>query len=624
MSLTTTDSNIPGSGLAKTRDASIEKASKADLLARIERLPDEAKLIGEAALRAQHADSTNNGYDRAWVTFAEWCKNESSRVVSWSGLGVCDPLDLIPEVGEADDSPWKLFEEWLILFFTTEYTGLAPEDVGEEDYEEWLEDNPLRAPSTINSTLSGIKARLRGFQPDLKWEPSERFIGTLTGIRRKAAEQYGAPRQATPLLLGHVEHISEWLLTNTEPMSLTADRLIFEYLVATGGNRAAFARFTVDCVDEGGERMTDDGVAYFPAAIRTPGRMRNYKNGLHEDKSTRVNIPLGRYPRLKAALDAWMRVRPTGDGHILDVPTTRRPRGSEADARKKAVRTGNNPTQRVNNAIKTIERSTGVTFHANLTLNADDMKKVREHLSSTGSMNMLQQRDHTMLLVGFFGALRRAELCALTIGDITFTQRNKKRVADVLIQRSKTDQEATGQRVYLYSSDSTAPHAAVVDVLANWMAVLNEQGCSPTDPLFPALEGDTIKRTGKRNAATPVNPKHWSERLNRYAADSEVLGGAITDPTLELQYDRVRGHSLRRGFVTTAVLQGVDSITIAKQTRHKNVNMIAAYADSLIAAQHDWAEALFGTPVLEEDDEPDVEELEAEIKRLKAELEKAS
>lgn len=51
---------------------------------------------------------------------------------------------------------------------------------------------------------------------------------------------------------------------------------------------------------------------------------------------------------------------------------------------------------------------------------------------------------------------------------------------------------------------------------------------------------------------------------------------------------------VRRGFVTQAILRGVDAVKISKITRHKNVQMIAAYADEVLARLKDGSAALFG------------------------------
>jgi site-specific recombinase XerC len=50
-------------------------------------------------------------------------------------------------------------------------------------------------------------------------------------------------------------------------------------------------------------------------------------------------------------------------------------------------------------------------------------------------------RDRAALLVGFGAALRRSELIALDLDDITITQAG----LTILVRRSKTDQEGQGR-----------------------------------------------------------------------------------------------------------------------------------------------------------------------------------
>ena len=576
--------------------------SQSEVLSRVAGLQGAREAVTEA-YRRRHASSTRSGYDRWWEQFAVWCEDASSRTVPMEGLGEFDPMSLVPRTQEqlAEPYPWEALEQVLLLWLTSEFAAVAPDDLNDDEYEEWSRSNTY-APATISNVTAAIKSRVADFQPRMKWEPSTVFKGSISGLRRSLAKNYGAPRQATVLLLGHVEKIAAWMTTNTEQRSVTANRLIFEVLVATNGNRALFNRLTLDSVDKGGERQTEKGTAYFSPGIRIPGRMRR---GGKQDPST--ELLFSKHPQLKAAVDMWLRVRPPGAGHLL---------GPEVK----------NTTQRVNDAIAAIEKMAGVTFSDELTVSAADRKKVRAEfaLSAQQSMSLVRQRDHAALLVGFFGALRRSELCALTIADITFTQHSGKDVAYVNIARSKTDQEGLGQRVQLQRSAKAPEHMAVLDVLSKWIATLTELGCRPNDPLFPVLNEtrDAPKRSGKNRVAKGMDPESWSQRLNALAFDSEALG-PHTNQTLAKAYEQVKGHSLRRGFVTSSILAGVSVVEICKQTRHKNVQMVAVYADEVLAARTNWSEALYEFED-GEDDEPSIEELQAEIERLQAELADAS
>ena len=54
-------------------------------------------------------------------------------------------------------------------------------------------------------------------------------------------------------------------------------------------------------------------------------------------------------------------------------------------------------------------------------------------------------RDRALILVGFVGGLRRSELVAIDIDDLTKTDRGYK----LLVRTSKTDQEGRGRTVIL-------------------------------------------------------------------------------------------------------------------------------------------------------------------------------
>ena len=76
--------------------------------------------------------------------------------------------------------------------------------------------------------------------------------------------------------------------------------------------------------------------------------------------------------------------------------------------------------------------------------------------------NMIGKRDLALLCLGFAGAFRRSELCALDVSDLT-------EVADglrILIRRSKGDQEGVGQEVAIPRGYRLRP----VEAVQTWLA----------------------------------------------------------------------------------------------------------------------------------------------------------
>ena len=111
-------------------------------------------------------------------------------------------------------------------------------------------------------------------------------------------------------------------------------------------------------------------------------------------------------------------------------------------------------------ALKGIRRAKGTAPTKKKAATADIVKEMVRRCPHT----LAGQRDRALLLLGFAGAFRRAELVALTVADLAF-------VADglrVTIRKSKTDQEGAGQVIAI-------PHGSVlfcpVAALKHWLAM---------------------------------------------------------------------------------------------------------------------------------------------------------
>jgi hypothetical protein len=91
----------------------------------------------------------------------------------------------------------------------------------------------------------------------------------------------------------------------------------------------------------------------------------------------------------------------------------------------------------------------------------------------------------------------------------------------------------------------------------------DEFGAGRDDPLFPSLSrhGDLNSRDGAA-VMRPMDAQSWSVRLRELARDARVFGDD------EQRYERVSGHSLRRGFVTSALLAGHDPVTVHFDAGH--------------------------------------------------------
>jgi hypothetical protein len=96
--------------------------------------------------------------------------------------------------------------------------------------------------------------------------------------------------------------------------------------------------------------------------------------------------------------------------------------------------------------------------------------------------SMIGRRDRALLCLGFAGAFRRSELCALEVGDLTEVPDGLR----ILIRRSKGDQEGQGAEVAIPRGYRLRP----VEAVQVWLAAAEISN----GPVFRASSG--AGRTG--------------------------------------------------------------------------------------------------------------------------------
>lgn len=156
-------------------------------------------------------------------------------------------------------------------------------------------------------------------------------------------------------------------------------------------------------------------------------------------------------------------------------------------------------------------------------------------------------RNRALLLVGWWGALRRSELVSLDVEDIRID------AAGVVlrIRTSKTDQEGDGAVLGLpRRSDGLCPVAA----LRAWLSVRED---TESRALFVSV---STRNPGARLAGQAV------ERVLKAAVDATGIGDVRYTP-----------HSLRAGFATEAARAGKPAHAIRRQTRHASLAMLERY-----------------------------------------------
>jgi integrase len=199
----------------------------------------------------------------------------------------------------------------------------------------------------------------------------------------------------------------------------------------------------------------------------------------------------------------------------------------------------------VGETLKGIRRVHGTGQTGKRPLFTDDLRAMVEALPP----GLIGIRDRALLLVGFAGAFRRAELAALRVEDV---QETKEGIL-IRIARSKTDPAAKGREAALpYGS---TPETCPVRACRDWI----REARLEAGPLFRRIDRHS----------------HINDRaLHKDSIGSIVKRAAVAaglDPKL------YAGHSLRAGFCTQAYMNGAREFDIMRQTGHRSLDTLRKY-----------------------------------------------
>jgi integrase len=203
----------------------------------------------------------------------------------------------------------------------------------------------------------------------------------------------------------------------------------------------------------------------------------------------------------------------------------------------------------VERTMQGIRRTVGTKQRQVVALVKDDLLEMMVHIERQRPMKAA--RDKALLLVGFSGAFRRSELVALRYEDITYFEGG----VELLIRRSKTDQEGAGRTVFI-------PHARGIrcpsKALTNWLSLAR----IVSGFLFRAI--NRYDQVVGDKALTPQSVALIVKSSFRMLAGDEAA-------------KCVSGHSLRAGYCTEAAMAGLHNYQIREQTGHKSDVTLARY-----------------------------------------------
>lgn len=270
--------------------------------------------------------------------------------------------------------------------------------------------------------------------------------------------------------------------------------------------------------------LTTNGVEWSAPALATlladmaAGRLTSEAQALEDDGDTQA------LDALKASGEAYAtapRAVATVERYLASMRAIERTREELGDAsRSAAVRTVMRGIRRSNR--KPQDRAA-----------AFELEDVRQYLRITeDSPNRVEVRNRALIAVGFACAMRRSELTAFTLEDVT-------PAADgytINTRRSKTDQEGDGHT-------RAVPYGGPAEALERWLAVRGDDA----GPVF-----DIHDRTVSR---------------------------AVKSAAKALGYDSAAysGHSLRAGHATSAAALGLEERDIMRTTGHRSLEVARRY-----------------------------------------------
>ena len=215
--------------------------------------------------------------------------------------------------------------------------------------------------------------------------------------------------------------------------------------------------------------------------------------------------------------------------------------------------------------LKGIERTHGIPKVQAAAMTLKDIDQIISYLN-TQENNLLALRDKALLLVGYFGALRRSELVGLTWEQVRFEDKG----IIIEVKRSKTDQIGQGESCIIPSgSKSRCPSQA----LLQWRYESNH------------YHGFIFSRfSGKGNLLKlGITGYHCNQIIKRLAKSASCD-----------RAEDMSAHSLRRDFATESARLGASLLAIQKHGRWRCTRTVLEYIEAGRVFTDSAVNVLFG------------------------------
>jgi integrase len=175
-------------------------------------------------------------------------------------------------------------------------------------------------------------------------------------------------------------------------------------------------------------------------------------------------------------------------------------------------------------------------------------EKLQAAIAELVGDRLIDKRDRAIILFGWSGAFRRSEIAAVDVEHI----RREDQGIDVLLPRSKTNQEGLHERVLI--GFGRVMQFCAIAALDEWLQAANIK----TGAVFRLV--DRHGNVGKR-----IAPEVVARVTKRFAI------------AIGLPAERYAGHSLRSGWISTAAQDDKRERDMMRHTRHKSIPVFRGY-----------------------------------------------
>ena len=179
----------------------------------------------------------------------------------------------------------------------------------------------------------------------------------------------------------------------------------------------------------------------------------------------------------------------------------------------------------------------------------NQLKAIVDVIDNEKTEEIKRIRNKTIILIGFGGGFRRAELVSIDFEDLEFVPEGVK----IIVRKSKTDQFGEGMIKGLpyFSNETYCP----VRHLKKWLGLSSIK----SGPIFRRFS------------------KSFKLSDNRLTDQSVALLIKNYLSLAGIENKNYSGHSLRSGFATVTAESGADERSIMTMTGHKSTQMVRRY-----------------------------------------------